>query len=1184
MPPVPGMQLLDPMGLATAARAARPALPQVTPEQEESLLGWAGSKALSGLEWLGLTLDKSGAAVRGTLAGQPEALLNLIPFSDTMGLTDPDERVWGRELLEMAGAPRNRPGLFNSFEDFVWDVLGLGTEVVTDPLMLVRGPTGALTSKGLQAFRGIKMSKALEKALPQFQKRLAQLEAVRGTGKTVGAAGGKQFQRTMGRTMAEKAAEIRTGERALLGFGLPGMAPFATFGKGEWAAKAMEKAWYSPLSAVPWLRYAFSHKASGVPVGAAQMAKDAMFSHAAQISDLSLDIMPAVRREANSLAGMWDDLAQSRLKAGDQMGFEAFTRDRQELYGELIKDANGLELLHNDVVKYLDQPVNTPAAAWESQVSEFSGRLHTYLNSMMEITNSQYDMLGKLGANAKHLEDIFMEGYHPRRPSSPSVLRREQQVAKDYEKLFGHAFPFASRRNPLIREFPGRTHGVNQMAMDKRSTATRGVRSKEEFIEALREPLRQQGIQVDEMSPGDLWTLADQYSIPYDKTTPADVLWPQLRARQPFLNPHGLEGAKLQQAYNWHHHIKPNMDAADLTSAQRVVEENKWLVGETIDGKDLGPRIERVTEYFSSLPPEVLEKGLFDRRMVEDLGDYVTHISRSLGTVLAAHHFLAGPDIVWRAGEGASEGVGLKAAWNQAGLSDEGLANWMRRKYGDEVIGPLKVEESPGKWIETGERAKLNDLMTDERTQGVLNAYMESMRPLNIGKIGQLWDKTNSLYKGWFVMAPAFHTRNLASGIWQWWAEGVMGIGDVLGGVWDAARHVHSRGRQALSHIDELADTDLLRGAGGLQVAGAEVAEEMTGVPEGFLGGIFQPYKGAPPERLAGSPWRMFDPTASRGVRGVAVGGETITGRQNIPSAMGEKAYSFIEFLLRAGPYDRLRKLGYSPSQARHITFRTQFDYSQASKFEQQVMTRLVPFWRWARNNIPRQIELVVSRPGGRAAQTNRLLAGVQRESGEGGYLPPWMRERMAARVGGTDEAATFLTQAGLPLEDLTRFQFTGNRPSLGATARRFASDLHPLLLAPVEAFAGKQVWTGRKLKDLRPITGQPAVDFMLARSPFSRQIFESRRALDTRKSEIARLLDLTTGLKFHTVDLPASKLREMERIQKETLQAHPDIREFAKLYVPKAKRDKVDPEVMEQLSLLNLLIHQRKALQQQRK
>jgi len=1152
---------LDPLGLA--ARAAT-RTPQITPEQEESILGWAGQKALGGLEWLGMTLDKPGAAVRGLLAGQPEALLNLIPFSDAAGLTDPDERVWGRDLLEMyAGAPRNRPGLFNSFEDFAWDVAGLGTEVVTDPLMLVRGPTGALTTKGLEAFRGIKMSESLKTALPQFKARLAQLEKVRGTGKTVGVLDGPQYRRVMGRTVAEKAAEIRSGERALLGLGLPGMAPFATFGKGEWAAKALEKLWYSPLSAVPWARYAFSHKVGGVPAGAAQLAKDAMFSHSAQIADLSLDMMPAMRTKTKELTELFGDLALHSKKQGDDFGFEVLAREAQEYRGKMLQNADGMEVLHKDVLKYLGDPVNTTAADWEKQVGGFSQQLHGYLNANMEILGhgkltklvdgelvdvapaaGLYGMLQRLGVNSKNLDDMFMEGYHPRTASSPAVRKKNAAAAKEYEKLFGHNFPFASPRNQLLREWPGRTAGINKVARDPFITATQGVRNKPAFKAALTDVLESNGLSAENLSV-----------------------------------------KEMQQLHLWKKYIEPDLKAANLSDDAMMAQRERWTAGEVIGDTELGPRIERAVEYFAGLPEDIKQTGMFDRRMVDDLADYTTHIARSLGTVLSAHHFLAGEKIVWKAGEGLGEGVSLKDVWRKAGFTDEGLHNFAKRKYPGTPDAP-GIPGTPGPF--DGDlkdvMPALNELMTDSRTQRVLETYVESMRPLNIGRIGEAYDKINSMYKGWLTMAPAFHTRNLVGGLWQWWSEGVMGLGDILGSIGDAAKHVHSGGKKPLQYIDEILDGDILRGSGGTQVAGAAVTEELGTVPRGFLGGVLSPYSDLPPERLAGSKLRIGDVTASRGVRGVRMpDGTVVTGRQNVLSAMGEKAYGFVEFLLRAGPYDRLRQRGYSPSQARHITFRTQFDYSQASKFEQQIATRVFPFWRWARNNVPRQIELVVSRPGGRAAQTTRMLAGVQRESGEGGYLPPWMRERMAIRTGGPPEAATFMTQAGLPLEDWSKAQFTGSRPAVGAMARKLGSEMHPLWQVPIEQFAGEGLWSGQKFKDMAGITGwpipptaQPVVDYLLTHSPFSRQLFEARRALDSKKAMAARVADLTTGLKFNTIDLPAQKAREMERVKRERLEARPEIRTHEILYLPKDQRAE-NPELQAEVDLLNLLIQNKK-------
>lgn len=81
---------------------------------------------LDALQWVGESLDKPGAAVRGLLAGRPGQLANLIPFSDTLGLTDPKERTYGRDLLQKWGMlGENTPGLD------MGDVAGFGVDVLS---------------------------------------------------------------------------------------------------------------------------------------------------------------------------------------------------------------------------------------------------------------------------------------------------------------------------------------------------------------------------------------------------------------------------------------------------------------------------------------------------------------------------------------------------------------------------------------------------------------------------------------------------------------------------------------------------------------------------------------------------------------------------------------------------------------------------------------------------------------------------------------------------------------------------------------------------------------------------------------------------------------------------------------------------------------------------------------------
>lgn len=93
--------------------------------------------------YVGDTIAKPGRAVRGALAGRLSELANLVPFSDTMGLTDPSQQVRGRDLLNQLGATQA--------DDDGWGAMlgGLGVDIATDPLTYLGGAALRAGSKAM---------------------------------------------------------------------------------------------------------------------------------------------------------------------------------------------------------------------------------------------------------------------------------------------------------------------------------------------------------------------------------------------------------------------------------------------------------------------------------------------------------------------------------------------------------------------------------------------------------------------------------------------------------------------------------------------------------------------------------------------------------------------------------------------------------------------------------------------------------------------------------------------------------------------------------------------------------------------------------------------------------------------------------------------------------------------------
>ena len=86
---------------------------------------------LSSVEYLGSLADKAGPRpLRGLLTGKPRELLSAIPFSDTMGWTDPKQISTGRDVTDYWGAtdPHDQ-GLGAT-------LTGVGAEMALDPFAL----------------------------------------------------------------------------------------------------------------------------------------------------------------------------------------------------------------------------------------------------------------------------------------------------------------------------------------------------------------------------------------------------------------------------------------------------------------------------------------------------------------------------------------------------------------------------------------------------------------------------------------------------------------------------------------------------------------------------------------------------------------------------------------------------------------------------------------------------------------------------------------------------------------------------------------------------------------------------------------------------------------------------------------------------------------------------------------
>ena len=281
-------------------------------------------------------------------------------------------------------------------------------------------------------------------------------------------------------------------------------------------------------------------------------------------------------------------------------------------------------------------------------------------------------------------------------------------------------------------------------------------------------------------------------------------------------------------------------------------------------------------------------------------------------------------------------------------------------------------------------------------------------------------------------------------------------------------------------------------------------------------------------------------------------------------------------------------KKGVAPKQAKAISdaLYVNYDPRNFSRFENEVMLRLIPFYKFSRRIIPTVLKELAQHPGGPSAALIRAINQPESE----GFLPEYLQGGLAIPVGGQDEEGmqTFLTQFGLPIEQLNYFH-AGPR-GLTKTGLDLAGMLNPYLKAPAELLTGRQFYSDRDLRDLEGRLGRigesvgllddpKSVPLLLeqavSNSPLARVVSSAGTLVDPRKSIPAKALNLLSGLRLSDVDLPQQEAIQTRNMIEEMLRGEPGVGLFQNIYVSPEDWEKLEPEQQE-LYLLSKLMSQR--------
>lgn len=477
-------------------------------------------------------------------------------------------------------------------------------------------------------------------------------------------------------------------------------------------------------------------------------------------------------------------------------------------------------------------------------------------------------------------------------------------------------------------------------------------------------------------------------------------------------------------------------------------------------------------------------------------------------------------------------------------------------------------------------------------------------------RIGQMWrtpeavqpviemtDRVQNLFKSGVTSPfPAFHVRNLLTGITN------MARADVLS--WQAAKDMFNvlRGGTLSESsaaklfpnmpLDEATKKfrELLIGNNVAFTRAGQVGETIggveplsrTGLVPGELpdvGGQVRPLGqdvrqflgGYIPEK--GKLMQQANPLES-------LARETGTGPRSYftPMRQGEKLGNTTEDWIRGTHFLGALLKGDNPAAAKLSTMKYQIDYGELTQFEKNVMRRVFPFYTFTRRNLPPILEDLATNPG-KITSMVRLSAGV-RDPGQ--FAPAFIGEGASMPIPGAPEGEQrYISGFGLPIED-EGLKSIGSILR-GDTRRVLQMGLgmaNPLVKFPFEQAFGTQLFSGRKLEELKPsptvslgglIPDQTAraMTEVVANSPLSRAVGTVDRLMDPRKSIGATLVNLGTGVKLADVETDKQTDIAARRLLQDALTGTPGIRTRTEVYAPAAARPDLDPNQRLMLELM---------------
>jgi hypothetical protein len=1094
-------EIIDPMARLQRMQAQalqppgqQPAKIQPLSEQEEQgLLPRIGGAALGGLGYVGSVLEKTfgGRAIRGLLGGRPRELLSVLPFSDTLGITDYADRVSGRDLLRDAGLADKE----DTWGNFLG---GLGLEVATDPGTYLTFGTGAATQAGKVAQKISRLPSTARGRLTGSLADILQAEPALQGAAEAAAGGAAKLQpllnEPLGGLFGWKIPFV--GEEAPM---LTGQAGVAALDKAAAAGQALAGA-HRYMQGLP---YGLGHLYNVTPPGLAGNAIEYGGKAAGWLGRHLGALFDSSRMGATTAPGA--EAAQDAFQR--ILPYMAEARERGLRYGQElaalgVKDASELRPVLEGLASHSNPQVNTIAQAMRQ-----------------DLANAR-QVAERLGINLKEWADPLMDtmGYFPRQWAKP--VRVSGGAGDPMAALRATDARLMTGRESILEGFKEGTEGINKMILDPAvHQGTPLERAAHILQNYLVDPASQQA-QANQLVKwiGDL---------------PAEYMQSALGQIPERLNFFG------------HHPVADYLSYFDRFARLRATGE----ATQNLLAKHALDIASGATPPQGALAAEqVLKKaGLVSQPVFAPGGGAAPQLQGAAGELLGRINAL-------RAKRGAAPLADLSTTYIPADIAAE-IGRYTRSFSNPEALNPLIRGFD---WLTNLFKSHVTAPWPGFHVRNLTSGQVANLARGATDAPGLAGDAYRLLQGKpieWAADLPIFAGRNLTP-------EQATGELARMMAAWGIGGHVPHVGRDIVGPAGQTVN---------LPHALDDVLSRIPGNTPKDLGTVLDILKGG----REGTSW---NPARALDVAGVNTTRDVFT-----PIVAGRELGDVVEGVNRGTEYLSLLKRGYSPEAAAREVLATHFDYTAnaTTPFEKTVMRRLMPFYSYARGNIPAVIGQLAAEPGGLYGQMARLALDARQQ---GGFLPAYMGEGLAVPIGGrTPEGMQrYLSRLDLPADQAFEMLKGGG---IQNTLMGLLGQLNPILKAPLEYAADRQFYSGRELGDLFSMTGNPVIDQILFNSPAARLATTARQVTDPRKWDPYALpLNLLTGAKVTDVDMPKYETIAEREYVKKALQGLPAISKFETIAVKPELLGTLTPGERELVRLQRLLEHKARESSKERK